>query len=366
MRSTYVPLRLTRIQDETPDAYTLFFEKPEDPRFQSYKAGQYLTFKAELRGESLRRAFSLSSSPLSDSELSVTIKRIPGGRVSNHFYQNLKPGDSLEALPPMGNFSVETDPSRSRHYILIGAGSGITPLMSIIKTVLEAEPQSKLSLWYCNRDEESIIFRRQLDELAARYPERLSLYYTLTRPSDSWKGAAGRLDTRRIYELVSRLFMEDEHEKQYYLCGPSGLIADAETALDRHAVNPDTVHLERYAATPPTEAQVAEAYPDPAEGPPLRGGYELVTRQITVELDGKSHTLEVDPRESILDAAIEGRLDPPYACQSGICTTCRAMLKSGVVSLDETEGLSEEELKRGFILTCQAHPLSDGIVIEYC
>jgi ring-1,2-phenylacetyl-CoA epoxidase subunit PaaE len=372
MAIQFYPTPIDEVRAETAEAFSLYFRQPDPVVFQ-YKAGQYLTVKVDVGGESLRRAFSMSSSPLTDDRLRVTIKRVPGGRVSNHIWNHLRAGDTLEILPPMGNFYVAPEPDRCKHYILIGAGSGITPLMAILKTVLAGEPLSKVSLWYCNRDEASIIFKDELLALSRQYADRLLVYHSLTQPGPDWKGPQGRLDKDRIYQLLLELFMEDEYRKEYYLCGPQGLMEAAQAAFDKHAVNPDDVHRELYSAPAPTAEDVTRAYaqaagPAPVAESGLSDGetqYELITREIEVRLNGKTKKISVKPDQYILDAAIAARMDPPYACQSGICTTCRAMLHTGVVSMDETEGLSARELEQGYILTCQAHPLTDDVSVEY-
>ncbi|MEM6263353.1 MAG: ferredoxin--NADP reductase [Bacteroidota bacterium] len=365
MSVTFHSLKIRQIIDRTPDAYTLEFEAPQEGTF-SYLPGQYLTLKVPYEGEQLRRSFSLSSSPVADPLLSVTIKRVEGGRVSNYLRDHYKAGDEIEVLPPMGNFVVKVDPAYPRHYVLIGAGSGITPLMSILKTVLQEEEESKVSLWYCNRDEDHVIFADQLEQLGGEYGDRLEVYHTLSRPSDAWNGPKGRLNKERIYELLSGLFMTSELPKVYYMCGPNGLMEASQAALTQHAVDPRHVHRELYTAPVPTEAQVAEAYADSENGASNDiAGYELVTQEVTISQNGTTLNLQVSPDQYILDAAIEAKMDPPYACQSGICTTCRAKLISGVVSMDEAEGLSEDELKEGFILTCQSHPLTKDVEVEF-
>jgi ring-1,2-phenylacetyl-CoA epoxidase subunit PaaE len=359
----FVSLPITKIQDETPDAYTLFFPKPDDEKF-NYLPGQYLTFRVTVNGEELRRAFSLSSSPTSDDFLSVTIKRVEGGRVSNYLRDKLSVGDTLDVLPPMGNFKAELNPANSKNYVLIGAGSGITPLMSIAKSVLEVEPQSVVTLWYGNRTEDSVIFANQLEALQAKYNGRLYVHHTLSKPSASWTGAAGRLDKDKIYKLTSDLFMSDEHRKEYYLCGPTGLIEEAEAALEKHAVNFADVHREFYSAPAPSEDDVAKAYGlDEAAAEEV--DQTVRTRTVKIVLDDEEGEFVVEPSNTILEAAINNDFDPPYACQSGICTTCRCKLRSGVVTMDISEGLSDEELEEGYVLACQAHPLTDNVVLDF-
>ena len=368
MRIKFYALPIDEIRDETTDAYTVFFKNP-DPEVFQYLPGQYLTLKLNVNGEELRRCYSLSSCPYSDERLSVTIKRVEDGRASNHIIDNLKAGDVVEILPPMGNFILQPEADISRHHILIGAGSGITPLMSMLKSVLKTEPKSKVTLWYGNRSEDSIIFKDELIELSKAHGERLHVYYTLSRPGDDWKGFTGRLDAERIYDLISELFMTDEYRKFYYVCGPNGLMESAEAAMEKHAINPSDVHREFYSAPAPSDEKIQAANDSELpESQTLSDGteeYEIITQKLKLILNDKTTELTVEPEEFILDAAIKAKLDPPYACQSGICTTCRAFLHSGVVSMDETEGLSEEELNEGFILTCQAHPLTDDIEIEF-
>lgn len=365
MAISFRPLTLLNIIDETPDAYTLVFPKPKDLAFANFKPGQYLTLKLDVEGESLRRAFSLSSSPVTDEHLSVTIKRVEGGRASNYLRDKMQVGDVIEVLPPMGNFYVDLDPNQSLNYVLIGAGSGITPLMSITKSVLETEPKSVVTLWYGNRSEDSVIFKQQFADLQQTYGDRLTVRHCLSKPSSDWKGATGRLDTDRIYSWLSDLFMKDEHRKVYYLCGPNGLMDAAEAAMEKHAVNFFDVNREYYSAPLATDDELANAATADVEDDGTIEGYERKQQSVTVRLNGEEHVLTVSADKYILDAAIAANLDPPYACQSGICTTCRAHLNEGVVALSESEGLSEDELREGFVLTCRCIPLTEGVVVDF-
>lgn len=348
-------LTLSAIQDETKDAYTLRFETAE-PVFSQYKPGQYLTLKLVINGEQVRRAFSLSSSSATDKDLAVTIKRVVGGKASNYLRDKTKVGDKIEVFPPMGNFAIDIDANNRKHYILIGAGSGITPLMSMLKTVLSVEKNSKVTLWYGNSHEESIIFAKQLESLKQQYTTRLNVVHVLSKPSASWTGHTGRLDENKIYSLVSELFMTDEYRKVYYLCGPEGMMKDGLSALDKHGVNPADVNREYYTAPAPTDAEIEKVH---GEKP------AATTDIVTIILDGNTYQVPVPSGQYIVDAAIDFGIDPPYSCQAGICTTCRGLCKSGKVEMDESEGLSDQELREGYVLTCQAKVVEGPVVIEY-
>jgi len=378
MPKSFYPLLLDEIRDETPDAYSLFLRKPEAaPEVFDYQAGQYLTLRLTFDGQEHRRAFSLASSPTLDGRLQLCIKRIPEGLFSNYLRDQLQPGDYLEALPPQGRFTMYPQPEAHLHYLLIGAGSGITPLYGILRTVLAEEPRSQVSLWYGNRTRESIIFREELQALSEQYRDRLEVVHFLSRPEQDWPGYVGRMDQDRIYDLVSEVFMTSEGHKQYYLCGPEGLMQAAEAALEKHAVNFGNVHQERYHAdlTEETTDRADEAESSDQQrnlvvrangrsDEPI-GKYEAIPRDITVKMDGKSHQITVNPDQPILQAAINAELDPPYSCQSGICTTCQARLLHGAVHMKVAWGLSEEEIQNRLILTCQSLPLTDDVEVEY-
>ena len=363
---SFVPLTLRRIQDETEEAYTLFFDKPSDERF-AYQAGQYLTLKVEIAGKSYRRAYSLSSSPLVDEYLSVTIKRVDQGLVSNFLRDQLTVGDTVLSMPPMGNFALTTQPENALCYVLIGAGSGITPLLSIMKTALAGEPDSVVKVWYGNKEEASIIFKEELDKWQERHPDRLAVHHQLSQPSAEWRGPKGRFTQQSIYDQVSTLFMTDEHRKRYFLCGPHGLIATAEATLDKHAVHPNHIYHELFSAPPPSEEQVAAAYAQQDAGddisPKKRNNMEDQT--VIITLEGKTHKVEVPADETILEAALDADLDAPFACQGGICTTCKARLLKGEVEMDAHDGLTQGEIDKGYILTCQSHPMTADVEIVY-
>jgi ring-1,2-phenylacetyl-CoA epoxidase subunit PaaE len=353
--SKFVSLKVARVVQETADASTIYFEQPQDGSF-TYKPGQYLTLKLDVDGESLRRAYSLCSSPAIDKDLAVTVKRVDNGRVSSFVHKTIKAGDVIEVFPPMGNFTCVTDATKARHLILLGGGSGITPLMSILKSVIAAEPNSKVTLIYGNRDEESIIFKRELEALADAHPDRLRVIHILANPSLTWIGMKGLPLRHVILGIVQDLMNADNLPKSYWLCGPSAMMEEAQAALGFLGIGREAIHREVFTAALPDAEATAKA----AAAEAKRGDYT-----ITVRLDGKEKQVLVKNSQTILEAVIGVGMDPPYACQMGVCCTCRAMRHSGKVEMEEDEGLSDAEMADGFILTCQSHPLTADVVIEY-
>jgi ring-1,2-phenylacetyl-CoA epoxidase subunit PaaE len=352
--SKFVPLKVLQVIRETADASTVVLEKPLDGTF-SYKPGQYLTLKLTVDGESLRRAYSLCSSPTTDSDLAVTVKRVDKGRMSSFVHTQLKAGDVVEVFPPMGNFCLVPDATKARHVVMLGGGSGITPLMSILKSTLTAEPNSRITLIYGNRDEESIIFKRTLDAMAEAQPDRLRVIHILSDPSPSWIGMRGLPMRHVILGIVQDIMNADQLPKSYWICGPSPMMEESQAALGFLGIPKDAIHREIFtAALPDTDA------PKTAAAEAKRGDYT-----ITVRLDGKEKQVLVKNNQTILEAVIGEGMDPPYACQMGVCCTCRAMRHSGKVEMEEDEGLSDTEINEGFILTCQSHPLTADVVIEY-
>ncbi len=352
----FYPLRVLRVEPNTPYAKNFYFEiPPELKETFRYRPGQYLTFRFSLDGKEYRRSYSFMTSPYTDSVPGVTIKRIPGGVISNYTNDHAGEGDVWEAYPPMGNFVLDPDPQRAGQYMMIGAGSGITPLMSMIKSVLHVESRSRVWLLYGNRNEDSILFRQVLQELEEAYAPRFRVIHSLSRPSAEWKGRVGRLNEAAIEAIIRE---EDipVSASECYLCGPSGMIAAGEVALARLGVDKSRIHKELFTAPPVLEEPEPEGEGDSAS---------FSVAEVTIILDERTHHLRVRPDEYILDAALEEGLEPPYACRMGICTTCRARLLEGEVHMDEDEGLSDQDIEAGFILTCQAKPLTPVVKLRY-
>lgn len=344
-------LKVKEVIKETPDAATIAFWHPLSEMIK-YQAGQFLTILLTINGEKVRRSYSMSSSPHTDTAPAVTVKRVPGGLVSNWLLDNVKEGDFLEVLEPMGHFQVLPDARNARTVVLIGAGSGVTPLISIAKSVLKVEAESRVVLLYGNRKEESIIFKQQLDELSRIYGDRFVLYYALTQPSDAWVGVRGRLNKLTILEIFEGIGGLKNTSAEYFLCGPDGLMEMTKETLLAWGVAEEKIHRESFATA--TTHVVHEAEDDGS----------LKTQEVKVLYEGEEYTFNVEPHQTILEAALELDIDLPYSCQAGMCTACMGKCTSGKVQLDEEDGLTKSELNQGYILTCVAHPLTKGVVIE--
>jgi ring-1,2-phenylacetyl-CoA epoxidase subunit PaaE len=359
-------LKLIAVVPETPTAFTLKFENPDPQTFQ-YKPGQYLTLRVMVNGRDERRAFSLSSCPTTDAHLSVTIKAIENGVVSQHLKATAQAGHTLEVMPPMGNFFINLDANASRHHVLVGAGSGITPLMSMLKSVLAHERNSRITLLYGNRSQSEIIFRAALEELQLQYSDRLKVVHVLSRPEPGWAGLTGRLEGTTLAQLLAEAAAATPLPTFYYLCGPEAMMHSAGQLLQQRNVPAQNILREWYSAPVAQEGATAGPATAGPKGAATTTGdvYEIRPQRVTIKLDGSTYQVDVHPTEYILDAAINAGVDPPYACQEGVCCTCRAKLHKGLVAMDEREGLSDDELKNGYILTCQSHPLTDDVVLEY-
>jgi ring-1,2-phenylacetyl-CoA epoxidase subunit PaaE len=348
-KNKYLTLKVKEVVQETQDAITIYFEQPENPI--SYKAGQFFTLMPTIDGKQVRRAYSVCTCPQTDPNPAVTVKRVEGGLVSNWLADNLKAGDELEVMEPIGNFTTELDSSRKRHMVLFGGGSGITPLMALAKVVLHEEPQSVVSLVYANRDTESIIFKEQLDQLISKYNDRFRVIHVLETAEDGWGGPTGWLNTDLIGNLLKELPQLKEESTDYFVCGPEGMMDVVVESLDNLGVNHKRVHKESF-----TSSVTKEEIEEKQKG--------ATAHEVTIFFEDEEYKITVQPGKSILETALENDIDLPYSCQSGLCTACRGKCTSGSVQMDESEGLSEEELEQGYVLTCVGHPASDNVRIE--
>ncbi|WP_394992075.1 2Fe-2S iron-sulfur cluster-binding protein [Emticicia sp.] len=346
-------LQVKEVTHETSDSVTIYFWHPLSEQIK-YKAGQFITVivPAEEGGKKVRRSYSMSTSPHSDTSIGITVKRVTGGLVSNYLNDNVNVGDFLEVLEPMGNFHVEPDAEKSRHAVLFAAGSGVTPMMSIAKSILKMEANSRVTLIYGNRSEDSIIFKNKIEELENQYSKRFTIHHLLSRPSDLWVGQKGRISQGiaiRLMKDADTDFAKDE----FYLCGPIGMMEDVIAGLNIYNVSKDQIHKENFH----TAIVDSEADSEDEED-------SLQTQMVKVKYDGAEYDFEVKPHQTILEAALDLDIDLPYSCQAGMCTACMGKCTEGKVKMDEEDGLTEKEIKQGFMLTCVAHPLTKNVVIE--
>ncbi len=346
----YHDLVVKEVITEIAEAKTIVFGQPEPPL--TYKPGQFLTLIMEIDGKSVRRSYSLCSSPYCDKDLAVTVKRVKGGLVSNYLNDTVKAGDTLTVMDPMGTFTTEFSPDNKRHLIMFAGGSGITPMMSIIKSTLHAEPESIVSLIYANRDINSIIFKDELQRLEEKYEGRLHVIHILDEAPLAWQGHSGLLNHEMLTKLFERIPDWGIAATTYLMCGPEGMMNNVETLLELQNIPKDKIFKESFVAGTINKADEAAATD------------EIVAREVTIVYEGEEYQVNVPPKQYILDAALDMEIDLPFSCQSGLCTACRGKCVSGKVKMDEMEGLSEAEREAGYVLPCVSHPLTDDVKIE--
>ncbi len=349
-------LKVKDVVRETSDAVTITFWHPINEEIR-YQPGQFLTFLLNINGQKVRRSYSMASSPHVDVSLAVSVKRVPGGLVSNYLCDRIRPGDVLETLEPMGTFVPKLDPQNQRNVVLIGAGSGITPLFSMAKSVLHIEPNSRVWLIYGNRNQESIIYKAHLDAMEqAHGKSRFQVTHVLSQPDFGWTGPEGRLNQHTLSRMLEQLPASDLQNASVYLCGPDGMMAEARAALSLVGVPAERVYKESYTTALIPAGDVVEE--------PLTDDEDNDSPEVTVLYEGSEYKFAVAPHQTILEAALDLDIDLPYSCQAGMCTACLGRCTSGKVKLDEEDGLSDSELKAGYVLTCVAHPVGPNVIIE--
>lgn len=351
----YYDLSVREIIQETRDTISIVFSQPEAHPVP-YKSGQFLTLILPVNGKEVRRAYSLCSSPYVDKDLAVTVKRVDGGLMSNWLAENLKVDTRIKVLEPMGQFTTEFSKDRKRHLVMFAGGSGITPMMSIIKSILSQEPESIVSLIYCNRDIDSIIFKDALEEMQTRDEGRLHVIHVLDNAPMNWQGYSGLLNHDMLTKLFERFPDWGITNTTYLMCGPEGMMSNVESLLAMRHIPKEKIFKESFVQGTITKEQKKDEV--------IVGGEELKTRIVTIRYDGQEYKVTVPPDKGILESALDQGIDLPYSCQSGLCTACRGKALSGKVRLDEEEGLSQSERDEGYVLTCVGHPLTDDVVIE--
>ncbi len=355
-RPQFHDLTVAAVDRLTDDAVAVTFAVPEDLRETfAFRAGQHLTVRRIEDGQDVRRSYSICSTPAelaAAGRLRIGVKQVPGGVFSRYATSALRPGDAVSVLPPLGHFTTDFDAGRARHYAAIVAGSGITPVLSIVATALATEPHSTVTLLYGNRYARSVMFVEELADLKDRYPTRLHLVHVLSREPGGSALLSGRLDAARLSGILSN-FLDPSTVDEWFLCGPYGLVTDAREVLGGLGVPDARVRTELF--------HVEEA-PAVTRRAPEESGPGAT---LTVMLDGRESTVAMEPGERVLDAALRVRPELPFACKGGVCSTCRARLVRGEVRMARNYALEPAEVADGYVLTCQSSPVTDELTVDY-
>ena len=355
MAEHFYQLRVAEVVPETEDANSIRFEVPAELKDAfRFKAGQHLTLRTNIGGEEVRRNYSLCTAP-ADEDLMVTVKRIAGGVFSNWVGDQLNVGDSIDVMSPHGSFTTEFDPNVRHRYVGFAGGSGITPVISLIRTALSVEPNSSFTLFYGNRDANSIIFLEELAALKDRYLGRFELYHFLSDEEGDVDLFNGMLDRETCDEAIEHLIDEPGEIDAWFICGPGPMMDAAEGALLDKDVARERIHIERFTAGRPSAALAAQM----AQLQEKAAGLT-----ISVTLDGRTRKVEFT-EANILDSAREAGLPAPFACKAGVCATCRAKVTKGKVEMAARYGLTDEEIAGGYVLTCQSVPVGEGVAVDY-
>ncbi len=355
--NTFYDLKVTDVREETNECKSVAFEVPENLKEQfDYIQGQYLTLKTDIDGQEVRRSYSLCSSPL-DKEWRVAIKKIDGGKFSTFANEELKKGDTLAVLPPNGRFYTELKEDHDKHYIAFAAGSGITPIMSIMKTVLATEPESSFTLVYGNKNTKSIIFHEEIEKLKNKYMTRFNVYYLLSRERLEEPILNGRISSEKCNTLFAGLIDVNTGD-EFFICGPETMIFSVSDALKEAGVDEKNIHFELFTSPDGKLGQDKKReIPKEDQGKVCK---------VSIMADGRTFLFDLPYGEkNLLDAAMEQGADLPFACKGGVCCTCKARVLEGEVEMDVNYGLVQEEVNAGFILTCQAYPKSEKVSINF-
>ena len=353
--SKFHRLSVARVEPETRDAVAITFAVPDAlaDSFR-YAAGQHLTLRADIGGQDVRRSYSICSG-VEDGALRIAVKRNPGGVFSAWANELLKAGDALDVLPPLGHFGVPLDPSHRKHYVAFAAGSGITPLLSIVKTTLAAEPNSRFTLFYGNRASSTVMFKEELAALKDIYLTRFNLVHVLSREAQDIELLHGRIDRVKAEALMTH-WVDLDQVDAVFVCGPDGMMQAVAEALKARGYPDAKVRIERFATSVPRHEH------RPLK--PVEPGHSEC--EVTVVLEGVTRTFTLDKgKENILEAGLKNGIELPYSCKSGVCSTCRAKLTAGEVDMDVNFALEDYEVARGFVLTCQSYPVTDQVSVDY-
>ncbi len=356
--SIFHNLKISKVIRETSDAISVEFEVSSDLKNDyKYIQGQHLTLKADVAGEELRRSYSICSS-VNEQKLKVAIKQVDDGKFSTFANENFQEGEALDVMIPQGRFFTSLEPSNAKNYLCVAAGSGITPIMSILKSILEVEPNSNVSLIYGNKTVSSILFLEELENLKNLYPTRLNLLHILSREEQDSDLFNGRITAEKCTKILEGP-LQGIRIDDAFICGPEQMTLDVRSCLQEHGIDKANIHFELFitGATIAASREDTDAIANDASGP---------NHVVKVVLDGSATNVSIaEAGVSILDAALEAGIDVPFACKGGVCSTCRAKIVKGDVRMDINYALEDDEVEEGYVLTCQSHPLSDDVVVDF-
>lgn len=342
-----ITLTVGQVIRETDDAKTFVFQIPGGTRLD-YKAGQFLTFLIPMHGHEVRRSYSMSSAPDVDEFPAITVKRVPNGEISRFWIDTVQVGDSFKVLSPSGRFVLDEPIGKPRDIVLIGAGSGITPLFALLKQALTAETESHITLIYASRSTRHTLFWRDIGHWEARYPHRLKVIHIHSQPTDDWNGIRGRINNTRLEQLVTKSLRFDRNDARFFVCGPFDLMRSAEITLHFMGFKKNQIRKENFVITSP---------PPP---PPLSHPHH-----ITLRFRGAIYNLLVPAHSTVLDAALAEGIHLPYSCKGGRCSSCAAVCTQGSVHMSVNEVLTDNDLAQGWVLTCSAYVDDDDVVIDF-
>lgn len=352
--SKFYSLTVGNVKKETRDTIVVSFDVPPELKDTfHYQQGQHLTLRSDINGEDLRRSYSICSA-VQDQQLRVAIKRTPGGAFSTWANDTLKPGLALQVMPPMGHFNIPLAATNEKHYLAFAAGSGITPMLSIIKTTLQTEPKSRFTLIYGNRASSTVIFKEELTDLKDQYLERLNLVYVMSREQQDIELFNGRITREKCDQFFKHWVQLDDVDAAF-ICGPEDMIHAVSDSLQAHGMNKSDIKIELFAASiPKNKVNVAR---------PVIGKQEC---EVTVVIDGYHTVFTMEKeKESLLDAALKNGIDMRYSCKGGVCATCRCKVVDGKVDMDVNYALEDYEIARGFVLSCQSFPVTDKVLVDF-
>jgi len=349
-------LKVKEVRAETPDCVSIVFTVPEAAKDAFvFEQGQNITIRKEIDGAEIRRSYSICSAPF-ENELRVAVKQVEGGKFSGYANKHLKAGDELDVMPPTGKFNTKLDSKNTKQYLAFVAGSGITPVISIIKTTLQTEPGSQFTLVFGNRGRSSIIFFEELEGLKNKYLNRFNFINILSREKTDTPVNSGRIDPPKLTALHK--LIDYKNTDEFFICGPEEMIFCVKDFLEDLGIDKKKIHFELFTTPGQKQSSVVSHEPSP--------DYSGPKSKITVKLDGRSFDFDLGYNsENILDAALKQGADLPFACKGGVCCTCKAKLLEGEVEMDVNWGLEQEEVEQGYILTCQSHPKTEKVVVDF-